>query len=135
MKTINIPNMTEIKPEYTRDDKDFYVVSGVLDFYLDKNQLCYMLDNYGKVGKIRCLKKYGNEYKIFAYKTLGIMSQTVYFFLDMNNTKLYLYNGGSWADSSSLEEWAEYLISGGSLEKAIKYNEENKSSFDPFKGI
>lgn len=127
-----IPKLEELKPDYSRDDKEFYAVCDVVDFYIENNNLIYPLNNHGGVNKIRCIKNYDNKYKIFAYKTLGLLSHTKYFLLDTNENKLYRYCGGYDATSKILEDWVEYLLSGGSYEKAL---EENKLDYDPFEGI
>lgn len=66
-----------------------------------------------------------------------MLSHTVYFLLDIENSKLYLYKGGSeWATLKELKESVEYILSVGSIDKAI-IEESNKiaNDFNPFEGI
>ena len=129
---IKIPKLTELKYEYIRDNKEYYCVPEVLDFYIENNNLICPLTNDGKTIKIRCIKKYDDKYKIFSYKTLGTLSHSIYFLLDIDKNKLYLYEVSYFADSAPLKEWVEYLMSGGSLEKALA---ENELEYDPCAGI
>lgn len=129
---IRIPKLTELQHKYTRDNKEFFCVHDVLDFYIENNNLIYPLTNDGKTMKIRCIKKYDDKYKIFSYKTLGVLSHSVYFLLDIDKNKLYLYEAGHFAESAPLKEWVEYLMSGGSLEKSLA---ENELEYDPCAGI
>lgn len=133
---IKIEKLDELKPSYNRGGKDFYEVAHVLSFYIENNNLICPLDNCGSIAKMKCFKKYDNKYKIFGFKTLGILSHTVYFLLDIENNKLYLYDDGSqWSSLQPLKDWVEYLLSGGSVEKAVEENNKCLNEFDPTEGI
>lgn len=135
MNTINIPKLIKLESNYTNNNKNMFEVASVLDFYIENNSLLYLLNNSGDTNKIKCIKNYNNDYKIFAYKTLGTLSHTIYFLLDINKQVLYQYDGGFYATSDILKEWVDYLLQGGTYEKAIEYNKSMDNGFNPFEGI
>ena len=129
---ISIPKLKKIVPEDKFLNKETYRVTDVLDFYLEDNKLYCFLNNNGKVASIRCLKNYDNMYKIFGYKTSGVLSHTKYLVLDVKNQDLFVYCGGQYATMGPLKKWIEYLLSGGSFELAKVINEQELNDFNPF---
>lgn len=132
-KQIHIPKLKLLNVDYERYGKQMYQVCDVLDFYIENAKLLQPLNNTNtETQSMRCLKNYNNEYKIFAYKTLGVLTHTEYFLLSVSDNKVYILLSG---DLDSLKEWCEYLSNGGSYEKATKHNETFKLDFDISEGI
>ena len=128
---IDIPNLKKLKPDDKFLGKDLYSVYEVHQFFLEDDSLCYFKDKKGACkGKMRCVKRYQDKYKIFAYKTSGRLSHTKYFILDLNSQEISL--AGSGETLSFLNDWIEYLMDGGTLEKALI---NNRDKYDPSEGI
>lgn len=131
---IHIPKLIKLKPSYTANDKEMFEVCNVLDFYLEKDSLIYPTNNAGGKNKIKCIKNY-DKYKIFGYKTSGVLSSTIYFMLEVCSQELFMYYEGQYTTVEPLKEWIEYLLAGGNIDKAREYNDSLDNGFNPFEGI
>lgn len=124
MNNIDIPNLTKLNS----NNDNMFNIANVIDFFIKNNSLVYRLNNSGDTAKIKCIKNYNNKYKLFGYKTFGVMSETIYFLLDTENQILYK----SKDELDRLKTWIEYLLTGGNYEKVLKYNKSMDNGFDPF---
>ncbi|MDK0983075.1 hypothetical protein P5F71_08470 [Clostridium perfringens] len=129
---ITIPDMKKIVPYREKLGKEVFNAQGVLDFYLEDNKIKYFLNNNGDSKNFRCIKNYSDKYKLFAYKTLGVTSYTKYFILDIEKQEVFEVFSGY---IEGIKAWIEYLLDGGSIEKAKEENKKSLEEFDPCNGI
>ena len=126
-----IPELLKLEIMDIFNGKNLYHIYDVPAFYLEDNNLYLLIDNSNnKKYKIRCIRNFNDKYKVFAYKTSGRLSMTIYFLLDSNKEEVYLVD--EYLPITSLTEWIEYLLSGGTLEEAL---ELKKIRFNPADGI
>ena len=126
-----IPQLLKLEIMDVLNDKNIYHIYDVPAFYLEDNNLYLLIDNSNnKKYKMRCIRNFNDKYKVFTYKTSGRLSKTKYFLLDANKEEVSLIN--EYLSISSLTEWIEYLLAGGTLEEALK---RKKSRFNPADGI
>lgn len=126
-----IPQLLKLEIMDVLNDKNIYHIYDVPAFYLEDNNLYLLIDNSNnKKYKMRCIRNFNDKYKVFAYKTSGRLSKTKYFLLDSNKEEVYLVD--EYLPITSLTEWIEYLLSGGTLEEAL---ELKKIRFNPADGI
>lgn len=126
-----IPELLKLEVMDVLNDKNIYHIYDVPPFYLENNNIYLYINNLNdEKYKMRCIRNFNNKYKVFAYKTSGRLSEAKYFLLDVDKGEISLVK--DYFSMSSLSEWIEYLLEGGTLKEAI---ERKKTRFNPADGI